>query len=139
VGIDSNSGVYRYTGGDAAPADGIQFIVIVIGVFAISELMLMLQNEHSSERDDHQHRPQDVQHEGADGADLVGHGCAPVVGFFVGVLPGAGATIASAMTYAMEKPHGGQGSPVRQGRHPRRGGARGRQQLLGQRLASCRC
>jgi putative tricarboxylic transport membrane protein len=102
VGLDSNSGVYRFTGGDIHLSDGIQFVVVVIGVFSISELLLMLQQHHSN-------------------AGLVtqtgrmlfnwlelkatwwGTLRSSVVGFAVGVLPGAGATIASAMTYSMEK------------------------------------
>ena len=102
VGLDSNSGVYRFTGGDIHLSDGIQFVVVVIGVFSISELLLMLQEHHSN-------------------AGLVtqtgrmlfnlkeltytwwGTVRSSVVGFVVGVLPGAGATIASAMTYSMEK------------------------------------
>jgi putative tricarboxylic transport membrane protein len=77
-------------------------VVVVIGVFSISELLLMLQEHHSN-------------------AGLVtqtgrmlfnwkelkatwwGTLRSSVVGFAVGVLPGAGATIASAMTYSMEK------------------------------------
>ncbi|MBW8466674.1 MAG: tripartite tricarboxylate transporter permease [Thiobacillus sp.] len=102
VGLDSNSGVYRFTGGDIHLSDGIQFVVVVIGVFSISELLLMLQQHHSN-------------------AGMVtqtgrmlfnwlelkstwwGTLRSSVVGFAVGVLPGAGATIASAMTYSMEK------------------------------------
>ncbi|MDE2397881.1 MAG: tripartite tricarboxylate transporter permease, partial [Burkholderiales bacterium] len=102
VGLDSNSGVYRFTGDDVHLSDGIQFIVVVIGVFSVSEVLLMLE-----------------QHHGTGGlVRLTGRSLfnvrellhtAPstlrssVVGFVVGVLPGAGATIASAMTYAMEK------------------------------------
>ena len=48
MGLDSNSGVYRFTGGDVHLSDGIQFIVVVIGVFSISEILLMLQEHHSS-------------------------------------------------------------------------------------------
>ena len=43
VGLDSNSGVYRFTGGDVHLSDGIQFIVLVIGLFSISEILLMLE------------------------------------------------------------------------------------------------
>lgn len=102
IGLDSNSGVYRFTGGDVHLSDGIQFIVVVIGVFSISEILLMLQEHHSS-------------------AGLItntgralfnfkemtytwwGTVRSSVVGFVIGVLPGAGATIASAITYSMEK------------------------------------
>jgi putative tricarboxylic transport membrane protein len=102
VGLDSNSGVYRFTGGDVHLSDGIQFVVVVIGVFSVSEILLMLE-----------------QHFSSSGMLAVGGRklfnlkelthtwwCtlrSSVVGFVVGVLPGAGATIASAMTYSMEK------------------------------------
>jgi len=48
VGLDSNSGVYRFTGGDVHLSDGIQFIVLVIGLFSISEILLMLEQHHSA-------------------------------------------------------------------------------------------
>ncbi|MCB1957818.1 MAG: tripartite tricarboxylate transporter permease, partial [Rhodocyclaceae bacterium] len=47
VGIDANSGVYRYTFDLLHLSDGIPFIVVVIGLFAVSELMLMLENLHA--------------------------------------------------------------------------------------------
>lgn len=102
VGLDSNSGVYRFTGGDIHLSDGIQFVVVVIGVFSISELLLMLQQHHSNAGM--------VTQTGRMlfnwlelKATWWGTLRSSVVGFAVGVLPGAGATIASAMTYSMEK------------------------------------
>ena len=102
VGLDSNSGVYRFTGGDIHLSDGIQFVVVVIGVFSISELLLMLQEHHSSTGL--------VTQTGRMLFNLKeltytwwGTVRSSVVGFVVGVLPGAGATIASAMTYSMER------------------------------------
>lgn len=102
VGLDSNSGVYRFTGGDVHLSDGIQFVVVVIGVFSISELLLMLQQHHSNTGL--------VTQTGRmlfNWLELKstwwGTLRSSVVGFVVGVLPGAGATIASAMTYSMEK------------------------------------
>ena len=47
VGIDSDSGVYRFTFGDVHLADGIQFVVIVIGLFSVSEILLMLEQTHT--------------------------------------------------------------------------------------------
>ena len=102
VGIDANSGVYRYTFDMLHLQDGIPFIVIVIGLFAVSELMLMLQNEHAA----------------SEPITITGRILfsmkelmlakwtmlrSAFSGFFIGVLPGAGATIASAMCYAMER------------------------------------
>jgi putative tricarboxylic transport membrane protein len=102
VGLDSNSGVYRFTGGDVHLSDGIQFVVVVIGVFSISEILLMLEQHHSSEGM--------ITETGRKLFNLRemsytwwGTVRSSVVGFIVGVLPGAGATIASAMTYSMEK------------------------------------
>lgn len=102
VGLDSNSGVYRFTGGNVHLSDGIQFIVVVIGVFSISEILLMLEQHHSSEgliktTGRAMFNLQELAH------TWWGTLRSSVVGFVVGVLPGAGATIASAMTYTMEK------------------------------------
>lgn len=102
VGLDSNSGVYRFTGGDVHLSDGIQFVVVVIGVFSISELLLMLQEHHRSTGMVTQtgrmlFNLKELAH------TWWGTVRSSVVGFVVGVLPGAGATIASAMTYSMEK------------------------------------
>ncbi len=102
VGLDSNSGVYRFTGGDVHLSDGMQFIVVVIGVFSVSEILLMLEQHHSSAGM--------IKETGRTLFNWLELKFSwwptlrsSVVGFVVGVLPGAGATIASAMTYAMEK------------------------------------
>ncbi len=102
VGLDSNSGVYRFTGGDVHLSDGIQFIVVVIGVFSVSEILLMLEQHHDTggiirETGRAMFNLREMAHTGW---TTVRSG---LVGFVVGVLPGAGATIASAMTYSMEK------------------------------------
>jgi putative tricarboxylic transport membrane protein len=102
VGLDSNSGVYRFTGGDVHLSDGIQFIVVVIGVFSVSEILLMLEQHHGvsamvTETGRKLFNAKEMM------ATAWGTLRSAVVGFVVGVLPGAGATIASAMTYSMEK------------------------------------
>lgn len=102
VGLDSNSGVYRFTGGDVHLSDGIQFIVVVIGLFSISEILLMLEQHHAVGGI--------IRETGRAMFNLKEMAAtwwatlrSALVGFVVGVLPGAGATIASAMTYTMEK------------------------------------
>ena len=102
VGLDSNSGVYRFTGDDVHLSDGIQFIVVVIGLFSISEILLMLEQHFANTGM--------VKATGRAMFNLKemthtwwGTVRSSVVGFIIGVLPGAGATIASAMTYTMEK------------------------------------
>src|SRR6185437_11529343 len=102
VGIDSNSGVYRFTFDSVHLSDGIQFIVVVIGLFSVSEMLLMLENLHSTGGM--------VKNTGRMLFNLKelaytwwGTLRSSLIGFVVGVLPGAGATIASAITYTMEK------------------------------------
>lgn len=114
VGLDANSGVYRFTGGDVHLSDGIQFVVVVIGVFSISEILLMLEQHHSSQGL--------VRATGRALFNFKEFAAtwwttlrSSVVGFGVGVLPGAGATIASAMTYAMEKRIAGPAGEFGQG------------------------
>ncbi|MFT0213061.1 tripartite tricarboxylate transporter permease [Pseudomonas sp. F1_0610] len=102
VGVDSTTGVYRFTFGSVGLSDGISFIIIVIGFFSISEVLLMLENTRSGQKA--------VK---AGGRMLFNlrellHSLGAILrsgttGFVVGTLPGAGATIASAMTYAAEK------------------------------------
>ena len=114
IGLDSNSGVYRFTGDNLHLSDGIQFIVVVIGVFSISEILLMLEMHHSS----------------AGMIKVTGRTLfnfkemmltrwtvlrSAVLGFVVGVLPGAGATIASAMAYSTEKRMAGASGNFGQG------------------------
>ncbi len=114
VGLDSNSGVYRFTGDNVHLSDGIQFIVVVIGVFSISEILLMLEHQHSSAGM--------IKETGRNLFNWLEVKLtwwptlrSSVVGFVVGVLPGAGATIASAMTYAMEKRMAGQSGTFGEG------------------------
>ena len=102
VGLDSNSGVYRFTGGDVHLSDGIQFIVLVIGLFSISEILLMLEQ--------HFLNTGLIKNTGRAMFNMkeVAYTWwstirSSVLGFVIGVLPGAGATIASAMTYTLEK------------------------------------
>ncbi|MEO6659488.1 MAG: tripartite tricarboxylate transporter permease [Burkholderiaceae bacterium] len=102
VGIDANSGVYRFTFDSFNLSDGIQFIVVVIGLFSVSEMLLMLEHLYSSSGM--------IAHTGRTLFNLKelaytwwGTVRSSLIGFVVGVLPGAGATIASAITYSMEK------------------------------------
>ncbi len=102
VGVDANSGTYRFTFDSVHLSDGIQFIVVVIGFFSVSEILLMIEQTHSGQ-----------QLVAATGRklfnlkEMIETGWATVLssvaGFFIGVLPGAGATIASALTYMSTK------------------------------------
>jgi putative tricarboxylic transport membrane protein len=102
VGIDSGTGVYRLTFGSIHLSDGIQFIVVVIGLFAISEILIMLEHTHAGKTASR------LAGRLLFSAAEIGRAAVTIVrsaliGFGIGILPGAGATVASAIAYATEK------------------------------------
>ncbi|ELX8379618.1 tripartite tricarboxylate transporter permease [Providencia vermicola] len=102
VGVDANSGEYRFTFDSVNLSDGIQFIVVVIGLFSVSEILLMLEGTATGQgliRKTGRMLFNRKEAKACAGPTLR----SSLVGFFVGVLPGAGATIASAITYMTEK------------------------------------
>jgi putative tricarboxylic transport membrane protein len=103
IGIDPNSGVYRYTFDSPNLVDGVQFATVVIGLFAISELLIMLEGIRggAAPRIEQLGRPlfNRAEMKFTSIATLRGS----IIGFFVGILPGAGGTVASALAYTTEK------------------------------------
>ncbi|OZM79738.1 tripartite tricarboxylate transporter permease [Pseudonocardia sp. MH-G8] len=101
VGVDTGSGVSRYTFGSVDLLSGIPFVEVMIGLFAVGEVLHQIHEgaaapirarfrELMISRDD-------LKRSG--GAILRGSG----VGFLFGCLPGAGSTLASFMAYGVEK------------------------------------
>lgn len=102
VGVDANTGVYRFTFDSVHLSDGIQFIVVVIGLFSVSEILLMLESTTSGQA--LVRKTGRMLFNAKEATQCVGATLrSSVIGFFVGILPGAGATIASAITYMTEK------------------------------------
>lgn len=102
VGVDANSGEYRFTFDSVHLSDGVQFIVVVIGLFSVSEILLMLESTATGQgliRKTGRMLFNRKEAKACAGPALR----SSFIGFFVGVLPGAGATIASAITYMTEK------------------------------------
>ena len=102
VGVDSGTGVLRFTMGIPNFFDGVDFLVVVIGMFAISEVLVLLE---SWAKNDLKITP--VGRSFVSMADLLKVKWvilrSTVVGFLIGVLPGTGASIASAVAYGTEK------------------------------------
>lgn len=103
VGVDANSGVYRYTFDHPNLADGIDFVVVVIALFAISEMLEMLEHVAGG-------MSVKVPKSGRKLFNLKEFRLtwptvlrSSLTGFGLGVLPGAGASVASAVAYANEK------------------------------------
>ncbi len=102
VGTDVNSGMARYSFGVPELTDGIGFIVIAVGVFALSEIIANLGDPE--ERTIFTKRVTGLWPTFADlkasfGAILRG----TAIGAFFGVLPGTGPAIASFSSYMVEK------------------------------------
>src|SRR5690606_9142607 len=89
IGVDANTGVYRFTFDSVHLSDGVQFIVVVIGLFSVSEILLML--EHTSSGQTLVRKTGRMLFNAKEGVQCVGATLrSSVIGFFVGVLPGAG-------------------------------------------------
>ncbi|MDR7153131.1 putative tricarboxylic transport membrane protein [Hydrogenophaga palleronii] len=103
VGVDANSGVYRYTFDLPELADGVDFVVVVIGLFAIAEMLQMLENLLTGQKIEvppSARKLFNLQELRFTWWTTVR---SALMGFGIGVLPGAGASVASAVAYANEK------------------------------------
>ena len=112
VGLDPMSSEERFTFGALHLADGLSFVSVSVGLFAVAEVLEGL--EHKGEMTPYTERITKLLPTAADW--LASRGAlwrGAVIGFFVGVMPGAGATIASMLAYALER---------RVSRHPERFG-----------------
>jgi putative tricarboxylic transport membrane protein len=102
IGLDATSGAYRFTFDQPELHDGIEFIMLVIGLFSISEVLLMLEKQMTGTL-----KPLKVTGKYPTWAEIRYIWWpsirATVIGFVVGVLPGTGASVASAVSYTTEK------------------------------------
>lgn len=104
VGIDAQSGVGRFTFDNLYLLDGVGFIGMAVGLFAISEVLINIEAPMEQIFTEAKLNLRSLFPNLQDWKDSFGAlWRGSLIGFFVGVLPGAGATIASFMAYAAEK------------------------------------
>ena len=102
VGRDTFTGAERFTFDSLSLADGLDFVPIAMGLFGLGEILYNLEERHRAV-----HAPATVANVWPSKKDLressgaIGRGS--VLGFFLGILPGGGATLASLASYALEK------------------------------------
>lgn len=102
IGIDPITGAERFTFGFLELYDGIHFVVVVIGFFAISELLEMLVPQKNTEAKVAEVTSLSLSFRTV--TNLLPTSIrSSLSGFIIGVLPGAGATIASFVAYATER------------------------------------
>ncbi|MEA2987228.1 MAG: putative tricarboxylic transport rane protein [Alphaproteobacteria bacterium] len=102
VGVDPIVGLPRLTFDVPAMIEGIDFLPVAIGIFGIAEVLSSL--EKMQEMQPIRTRLRDMwltAEEWAESRMAILRGT--LVGFFVGILPGAGPTIAAMMAYVTEK------------------------------------
>ncbi|MCV6547743.1 MAG: tripartite tricarboxylate transporter permease [Cohaesibacter sp.] len=102
IGIDANTGVARYTFGIPDILAGIDFLVVVIGFFGMAELIHLVEQQVTGKL-----KLLPIGKSFVSMADLIQIRWtilrSSLIGFFIGVLPGTGASVASAVTYGTEK------------------------------------
>ncbi|SFE53605.1 tripartite tricarboxylate transporter permease [Alteribacillus iranensis] len=107
VGVDVITGAQRFTYGHPELINGIYFLPVAIGLFGLGELFYSIyKGTHKEERkqavsfkDKETFWPNKREWSESKGTFARGS----VLGFFVGMLPGAGATVASLLSYSLEK------------------------------------
>lgn len=105
IGIDPQTGIHRFTMGIPHLSEGIDFLIVIIGIYAVGEVFYNFLTIHKEKKKSDQ--------EGKMGRIWFSKEqwkrskwpilrSAPL-GFIIGVLPGAGGTIASMISYSTEK------------------------------------
>jgi TctA family transporter len=102
IGIDVNSGAQRFTFGVTELLDGIGFIGLAVGVFAVTEIVMNLEKKDSREVfTDKVGKLMPSRDEFRQSVKPIARGT--LVGSVLGVLPAGGALLASFASYAVEK------------------------------------
>ncbi|WP_341365152.1 tripartite tricarboxylate transporter permease [Thalassospira sp. SN3W] len=107
IGTDPAAGVARFTFSSMDLVDGISFLLLAMSTFALSEALLQILRPTKDTRTDEQKALRNLgsmkltKEEVKIMTPVIAR--SSVLGFFTGVLPGAGATIASFLAYGLER------------------------------------
>ncbi|HPE62287.1 MAG TPA: tripartite tricarboxylate transporter permease [Thiolinea sp.] len=102
IGVDANTGVMRFTFGSPDLMAGIDFLVIVIGLFGMAELLHLVEAQARGTL-----QVLEIGKSFVSWKDILTVKWvmlrSSLIGFMIGILPGTGASVASAVTYGTEK------------------------------------
>ena len=102
IGVDTISGVARFTFEQPILYQGIEFLTLAVGLFAIGEVFgTIIEKDTNSSQIQKINRLLPSRSEMRTSTLPILRGS--VIGFFVGLLPGAGASVASFFSYSAEK------------------------------------
>ncbi|WPK12143.1 tripartite tricarboxylate transporter permease [Lysinibacillus louembei] len=102
IGIDAVSGIARFTFNQPVLFGGLEFLTIAVGLFALGEVIkTVLEKDTADEPVAKINRVLPTKQDLKESAMPITRGS--LLGFFIGVLPGAGATLASFFSYITEK------------------------------------
>ncbi|EGR0308100.1 tripartite tricarboxylate transporter permease [Vibrio cholerae] len=107
VGIDKGIGVERFTFGLTDLMDGFSFLLLAMATFALGETLMGILKPDADNSANEQEQMKNIgsmkltKEEVKEAAPVSLR--SSILGFFTGVLPGAGATIAAFLAYGMER------------------------------------
>ncbi len=102
IGLDNSTGLPRFTYGNMHLADGVDFLVAIVGLFAVSEIFIFIESHGKSSAIGIKLKRitipvRDIIH------SFPAMLRSTAVGFVAGILPGAGASLGSFLAYMSEK------------------------------------
>ena len=112
VGVSPGTAETRFTFGELQLYDGVPFLAALIGVFAISEMLMLVGSDQMQKNQKEQGiKPGGLRKETRDAIDGVkatlkqpgAVGRASGVGIILGIIPGLGAAVANFISYSFEK------------------------------------
>ena len=102
IGVDNNSGMPRFTGGNMHLMDGIDFLVAIVGLFAIAEVFFFIEGHGKGSSIGVKLEKVTIPWKAIFSTRWTMLR-ASLVGFIAGILPGAGASLGSFLAYMSEK------------------------------------
>lgn len=101
IGLETISGKERFTFGILALQDGVGLVPVFMGMFGVSEVLFMMEKPAGQQAIEKPRGMLPTRQDWKDSRAAIARGS--VIGFFLGVLPGGGCTLASIAAYVAEK------------------------------------
>ncbi|CAG7633082.1 hypothetical protein PAESOLCIP111_03444 [Paenibacillus solanacearum] len=101
VGMDPVSGSVRFTFGQLNLMNGIDFVIVAMGLFGLSEILLGIENMATAEKPPKVKGMLPRKEEWSPSMKAIGRGT--VLGFLIGLIPGTNSVIPAMLSYSMEK------------------------------------